>query len=358
MPVTRRIYNSKALYVSITGNAGQGGIITGQQLHRIQSDNHSWNRSLTDVNQYGNLAAIDRAQVNPPEIQLGFSYLLTDGTNESRIGFTTDGVTNAISGILNKQTDVKNYYVLLNENDDAANDSTTSDHFVYAFGNGFITNYSMNAAVGSFPTATVQVQALNVVYNSNSNGNTVPTIKTDGTKVTNLTYTLPTATSGTAGMPTALRYGDIEVSIPNVIGATFGGAGGAHIQSCTIDVPLSRTPLNRLGSRVPFSYEIDFPVTVTASITANVNDITTGNFADLVASCGAGTSDLSITIRECADAGQVGPIAMMYILKNATLDSQSYDGSIGPSDSVTLTFSSQLGAANDLSRGLFISGSA
>lgn len=367
MPAKNRvIYNQQALYVSSTAtgyhfSSGSSGSNLVSQLHRIQSASHEFSIPRTDVNQYGQLAAISREVIEAPSVTLNFSYLLTNGVNEKRMGLVIDGATSAISGILSKASDEKNYFVLTaGQGSDAANDADANrvNHNVYAFGNGFLSSYSIEAAVGSFPTANVTVEALNVNYNSNSSGNAIPGIIAEsGTAITDKLYTLPTATSGVAGMPTALRYGDITAVVPNIIGATTQGNGGAHIQSCTIDVPLSREPLNRLGSRFAFSREIQFPVTVSATITANVSDLTTGKLVDLISSCGSSTNDLSLTMRECATAGSTGPIAMKYTLKNATLNSESFDGSIGPSETVTLTFSSQIGAANDTVNGLFISGS-
>ena len=48
--------------------------------------------------------------------------------------------------------------------------------------------------------------------------------------------------------------------------------------------------------------------------------------------------------------------AMKFTLKGAKLDSQAFSSSIGANKSVDLTFSAQIGAAEDLTKGLFISG--
>lgn len=360
----RVIYNQKAVYAGpspATGfhfSSGNSGTNLVEQLHRIQSASHEWNIPKQDINQFGQLASISREIIEAPSVTLNLSYLLTNGVNESRLGLVTNGLVSCISGILSKASDEKNYFILTADaGDDAVNDTDRANHSVYAFGNGFLSNYSVEASVGNFPTASVTIEALNVNYLSNSSGLAIPALVAEsGTAITDKLFTLPVATSGTAGMPTALRYGDVSASIPNIIGPTMNGVGGAHIQSCSFDVPLSREPLNRLGSRFPFSREIQFPVTVTATITANLSDLTTGRLVDLVSACGQGQNDLSVTMRSCANVGSQGPIQLMYTLKNATIDSASFDSSIGPSESVTLTFSSQIGAANDVTNGLFISG--
>jgi hypothetical protein len=64
MARNRTIYNVMALFASagnnVTGNqSGANEII---QIPRVQSFDEDFSRTFTDVNQYGNLAAIDRLE--------------------------------------------------------------------------------------------------------------------------------------------------------------------------------------------------------------------------------------------------------------------------------------------------------
>jgi hypothetical protein len=356
MPRNRTIYNNQAVFVGPTPATGShaAGIV---QLHRIQSVSHGFELAREDVNQFGQLAAIDRIVLDSPTVNLDFSYFISNGVNESRLGFNIGGGVSAASGLLDGTEDEKNYFILTApEGLDAATDTNVGTHGVYAIGNGFISNYSAEASVGDIPTATVTVEGLNVNYNIGSSGQIIPAVNPeDGTDITAFTYTLPTAASGIAGQPTALAYGDITLSIPDLLGAKVAGNGKAHIQSFTLDLPIARTPLNRLGSRFAFKREIDFPVTATASITANVSDLTTGRLSNLVRDCSESVNNLIIVMKECDPLGAGAPV-MEYYLNNARLDSEAFDASIGPSESVTLTFSSQVSAANDTVNGVFMSG--
>ena len=58
-----------------------------EQLHRIQSCNYSFNIARTDVNQFGELAAIDRVVLESPTVALDFSYVLANFANEKKLGF-------------------------------------------------------------------------------------------------------------------------------------------------------------------------------------------------------------------------------------------------------------------------------
>ena len=56
-------------------------------LDRIQSINYNFNISRKDVNQFGNLAAIDKVIIDQPTVSLDFSYLQNSFNNEKELGF-------------------------------------------------------------------------------------------------------------------------------------------------------------------------------------------------------------------------------------------------------------------------------
>jgi hypothetical protein len=98
----RIIYQSEALYAGpapATGyhygtfTPGQGGSTNTpnentnlvKQLQRIQTANYSFTVDRTDVNQFGQLASIDRVILTNPTISLDFSYILANLINESNL---------------------------------------------------------------------------------------------------------------------------------------------------------------------------------------------------------------------------------------------------------------------------------
>lgn len=56
-------------------------------LDRVQNISYNFNIPRTDVNQFGNLAAIDRVIIDQPTVGLNFSYLQNGFKNEKEIGF-------------------------------------------------------------------------------------------------------------------------------------------------------------------------------------------------------------------------------------------------------------------------------
>jgi hypothetical protein len=365
MPRNRTIYNVLSLYASQVAATGiQTGVNAVRQLSRVQSFDEDFTRNFTDVNQFGNLAAIDRVEVEAPDVTASFSYYLTDGLNERLLGLTvpTSGAggfsaqTSIISGLLSKTTDEKNYYLLIADEGNDAAGYTLGRTGVIGIGNAFITSYTVNAAVGDIPTADVELEALNIrVYGQLQPGtlNDIPAVRaSDGQPITGLRFTLPQAASITgSAIPNALLPGDITFNPTGVLG--FSNTD-LKVQDFSLTVDLPRTPLNKLGSRFAFSREIDFPVTSTLEMTAEVGDLESGNLAELL--CSNADSDFTITMKAPA-CGGTGVAALTYLFKGAKLTSQSFSSSIGDNATMTATYEVQVGSPQQTDRGIFLSGS-
>lgn len=335
-------------------------------LYRIQSYDNSVNIARTDVNQFGELAAIDRIILEQPTVNLNFNYLAYSLHNERLLGFTisSGSQVSAISGILNKTEDEKNYWVKsVPEGNDVVGYTTKASEFAEGFGNGFITNYTAEGSVGNFPTVSLSVEALNYKIDNPATGYTPAINPTDGSTITNVYYALPgmaTNPTGTSITYSALRPGDVVVDLSAVDGtsAELGAdINDLKIQSYSISFDLARTPLQKLGSKYAFSKEINFPVTVQASFTAQIGDLQTGNLVNAIND----DSNFNVGIKiykpnTAASARTDAQVAAYYLLKNAKFDSQSSNAAIGDNRSVTMNFSSQLGGPQDLTKGLFLSG--
>ena len=383
----RVIYQSEALFVSHQYTGGKiVDIVNGthraagvgpdlgsgmfHQIHRVQSANYNFAINRQDVNQFGNLARIDTAVIEAPTVGLDFSYLITDGSNEDKLGITCSaGEISALSGILSN-TSGRNYHILtVSEGTDANSEllsstkATVNTSTVISIGNGYITNYSMNAAIGSVPTASVSVEGLNITADTAGTSLTTPAIDPANSVQGTATYKLPNPVSGVVG--DILRPGDMVISFGATEGSTQNATGviaqltdttsknAAHIQSFNIDVPLGRSVLNRLGNAFGFSREIDFPITVSVGVSAIVADLKRGNLFDELYD--TTKHDLCIAMKKPGTAGG-GDEQVRFQLKNVTLDSESYSSSIGDNKTVDLSFSATVGGPEDTTNGLFISG--
>lgn len=380
MPRNRIIYQSEAVYAGpapatgyhygtytpgIGGNSNIPEVNTNlvKQLSRIQTANYSFTVDRTDVNQFGQLAAIDRVILTNPTVSLDFSYINSNLANENILGFTiasgnSDSSISSISGFLNKTSDERNYFIRTTpEGTDTVGytDSSSANNGVIGIGNAFLTSYSAEGSVGNFPTTTINVEGLNMNFQNGISGNFVPAVNpTDGSALTNY-YQLAQAVQnvgvGSGSAISALRPGDITLSLNNTL-ASGVDVNTMNIQSYTLSFDLGRTPIQRLGNKFAFTREIDFPLTVTLSVDAQVTTMNAGNLANLVIDDSAKYNP-SITIKSPSDSTLT---MAKYILKGAKLNSQEYSSDIGSNKSVTLTFSAQVGGPQDTANGLFING--
>ncbi len=384
---TRANYKTHATHADAVAEGAP--IRTGvQQLRRVQSANYSFSINRQDVNQFGQLARIDSVPVDPPTVTLDFSYYLTNGVNERLLGMDVGGQKSALADKIvdgfkcgeEVGDDGHNFFILTTcEGHDAVNNTDMDDSKnVIALGNGYISNYSIEAAVGGMPTANVTVDGLNLQSYNGTKDLNVPAINTNyGIPVDGVEFSIPPAISGvlndSAGNLAAeaegwscLRPGDITMSF-----GTQGRAsefekmpddqppydytpGAAHIQSFSIDVPLSRSVLNRLGSPYGYARVVDYPVNVNVSVSAIMSDLKEGNVADLI--WDTEEHDLLFTLRE-PDPYGTGQKALEYRVKGALLEGESFSSSIGDNKTVDLTFTAQIGGPEDLARGIVISGS-
>ena len=366
MSRNRIIYQSEALYCGpdkpTAGYVDETGAAGPIQLQRIQNANYSFEITRQDVNQFGNLAAIDRVILDQPTVSLDFSYYVNNFFNEDKLGFAVnaDGVqyanlTSSIGDLLDKSADERNYYIrTVGEGSDASEntDQTEANNDVIAIGNGFLASYSTEGSIGDFPTASVTVEALNMAFDAGAGAVDaelpLPSVDpTTGEKVSNLFYGLGAAAkTSSTDTTTVLKPGDITLTIPTPDGGV--DISDAKLQSYTLSVDFNREPLQRLGNRFAFAREITFPVTVTMSVDALLGDLVTGNLADVLES----DKDYDLTV----ELGKGSNRHIAYVLKDAKLDSQEFTSTIGDNKSVSLNFSAQVGSTTELGVGLFFSG--
>jgi hypothetical protein len=381
MARNRIIYQSLALYAGQpTGASGVAAMHTGsetvKQLSRVQSWDSDFSRNFTDINQYGQLAAIDRIEVEAPTVNMSTSWYPTDGLNEKYIGLSVAAsgdtkVPSLLSGILTKETDEKNYFLTVANqgNDMVGYDKSTTG--VFGIGNCFLTSYSLEASVGNVPTASADFEALNfAVYSGIGSPLTgvggvitgglsaLPSINAEaGTKNTGW-FQIPAATenhqyAGYTGNFAVLRPGDITLTLGTGDSKGFLNTD-LKIQSFTISTDLGRTPIEKLGSRFPFSREIDFPITASLSVEAQAGDLADFNLSDLL--CETENRDISITLRKNSCGGS-GDAAMVAQIKGAKLLSENLSTSIGDNATVTFEFETSIGGPQETGKGIFLSGS-
>jgi hypothetical protein len=359
MSRNRQLYNTLSLMKGIvpssgfhfsSGNSGENYI---KQLQRVQSVTDDWSVERTPINQLGELGEIDRIITTPPTVNFSFDYFVADVSNERKMGFDISGTQSAIRLILNGTEDDSNFFVpVAPEGVDVRGYTGISQ--VYQLTNSYISSYSVQGQVGSPVTATANYQSLNWATSTGSINVPLRAINpTGGQLVQGINYTIPVGVSGLSNTVPALRPEGISVDIGN--GALGLSISDLKIQSFTFGFEIPRIDLTKLGSFFPYSKQINFPSSASASVTAYVGDLTESYLSSLL--CDDPSYDITITLRDPSCSG-LGADAVKYILKKAKLDSQSFsDQSVGAQAAqVTLNYSVQL-TASQTDRGAFISGS-
>ena len=358
MARNRVIYQSEALYVS--KNAGSTGANEHEQLTRVQSANYNFTINRQDVNEFGQLARIDSIVMDAPTVGVDLTYYPTDGFNESALGFSTGSGVQFASGHLVQDSGKNIYITTVAEGSDAAGTDGDGLKSVIGLDNAFLTDYTLDLSVGSLPTVSVALECSNINSTADATlsgsgshytGIALPSVNiTNGDVIVGNAVLPQTVQSGESNI-TALRPGDITVDIGALdnfaISDISGGNETIHVQSASLSVPLSRSPIQRLGTRFAYARTVDFPVNATLSVNAIVNEVTAQNLSTIIDD--ASFNNITLTLKDTN-----GTAKMIYTLKGCKLDSESFSSSIGSNKSVDLTFSTQIGGNNDTENGVFL----
>ena len=396
----RVIYQSESLFVaptgdwvgntavaSVSGSAGSPGVPgSGVQVHRVQSINYGFDVPRQDVNEFGKLARIDQVILESPTVSLDFTYYPETGVNERALGLFLSPASSGTAGssqvsalktMLNGKTDVKSYFIrtVAEGSDEIGKYVETSDQeSIIAIGNASITSYSFEASVGGFPTASVNAEGLNINILADpvaldGTGNKAATVNPETGANASDDFVLEKSEDGraasppatnqlTAKIPSALRPGDIVFT--NELSSTGDDnllkawdVSELKIQSVSASLDLGREDLMKLGSKFAFSKEVQYPVTCSMTVEANVSDMRDFDLASLIAD-DSNVWDAGFWIKNPDSA--TGKQAMKILIKGAKLDSESLSSSIGDNKSVTFNFTCQVGGPEDTANGLFIQG--
>jgi hypothetical protein len=376
MARNRVIYQSEALYVSKNINSTSSG--EHAQLRRVQSANYNFSIERQDVNQFGQLARIDALVLKSPTVSLDFTYYPTDGYNEKALGFYVQNTAkgditeaNFASGQMAGSSGQNFYIVTAEEGSDLntlTGDYALSGKAAIGIGNGYLSNYTFNASVGNLPTASVTIEGLNIKSadilgkTGNISGNFVLSPTIDPILGTELSITgripSPVEATGSNYIP-ALRPGDITLSFGDYTGvnatgapiATLAGADGINIQTASITLPLSRTPIERLGSRFAFARVVDFPIVATLNVSAILNEVEAKSVAQMLDD--NSKREITLTIGKPGSTDK----ALIFKFKGSQLQSESFSSSIGANKTVDLVFQTQVGGPTDTNNGIYLSGS-
>ena len=306
----RIIYQSQAVAIEQADPA-----ITQVTLMGVQSCNYGVEIAREDVNQYGQLGAIDKVIMDAPTCTTEVNYYC-GGFG----GATAEGAN--LSGLLRAAIESKTASVLV------ALDSTEGEDYVVDGGDvvvvlesGAMTSLSCDATVGGIPTNTLNFQGLDFRYSTNSGG--------DGVAVPGTTLAIATQTG-------------VQITLSDTTTATEY----TNFQTAGISFDLGTEVLRKLGdSSSPYYYAIvpTFPAQASINFESLAIDVgietVVSNLKQSAKSSTAvvtgGMTNVSVNV------GGTG-----YKLVNGTVDSHNFTSSVGDNVSLDATFNATIGGKN------------
>ena len=362
MARNRVIYQSEAVYSAPTGTTSLSNATN--SLRRVQSVNYNFSVNRTDINQYGELAAIDRLITQEPTVGVDINYYFeATGFNERALGFRTDAATGTstvtdhmLDYIISSGAnyDQKNIYILtstagIDANDTGAMASSSNYDGIIGIGNAFVNSWSLDAAVGAIPTVSVSFDAQNIVFTGGITSPVAPNpALIDGVDPLS-TVTLPSGAGlfNSATEISAIRPGDITLTLGTTATDNAPVLGFSEVdlkvQSVNVKLNMSREPLRKLGKMFAFSREISFPVTCTMSVNAIVSNAANAKLYTLFTTNGD-NSTYNCTLKlDGYLSGSSTPNSAYVILKGAKINSENITSAIGSNKSVAIELSAQIG---------------
>ena len=355
--MSRIIYNVEGLFVGPSGNnflnyAGGDShndysdtVINDnliKQLDRVQALSYDISIPHHQVTQLNTRSVVDRPIINPPEVSFSFSYLVSDVSNEAKMGlyvnhprfehpyegaplFSNNTGQSLISGFAEDDEtkdgfkDKKNFYLVVRSDKEDLNqtnndsltslevrdanglipptsvnigdppyhnphedivDMKSSGHNVIAFGNCYMTSYSTEASIGDFPRVDISYVSENVMFYTSGSGFATPTIETkSGTQISGVECVIPKMKA--RNPISVIRPGDIDFSVDS-----FSGLGidfnNLHLESYSINFDLPREAQTSLGYKFPISRKLNYTIPVQIGINGVVEKMSSGSLIDLV----------------------------------------------------------------------------
>lgn len=343
---------------SWSGQTGQNSL---KLLKRVQSSAISISNPVSRSKQIGSADFAFEKYITAPEISVDLSYFISDNSNELILGLNATGNEGFLKNLSATGQDRNLFFILTDENGEDAHDLTDMvGNDVFALGNAFLTNYGIQAEVGSIPQVSVSFSCLNMVFQSYSgtgaNGSAVPAItlyngnkSTEKYLLTGYNMNPSNYLSNQNIRATALQPGDIVLNMPQTImgGVRYSGNVPATINSLQISVPIERRDLLGFGSNYPYEKKLLYPIIGILSFNGTFDEAVTGDFSNIFSD--ENNYDFTFGLKKSD-----GTTGLKIDIFDARVESQSFDLSIGEN----MTFQSEFSFKIYPEDGMRLSGEA
>jgi hypothetical protein len=325
----------------------QGAGIPPIYIPSVQSVSTSTSVARQDVGRMGRFSPSKYRQAPlDPLINFNVEFVPTGYDVEEALGLlgTTSVVDNLVSGD-------SNYHMVDGKVEISEMVGGGANYGTINMISGVVTNYSFQSSVGDQPRTSFTVEFLDWGFDADT-AVVRPTIQEDF---------LP------------LRSRDIQLTLPDGIIGLDTTTNSPHVQSFSVNVPLPRTPLVRMGDRKPFSRELQSPIIATFQLSALVNNFENTTAYDGVTPAPSGDTlqqielvcgtylngNIDVDIYQPTCTGNQDFLLMRHHISNPYLDDISYSNSVGGYTTVEMTFSAPVSFDNSTDESNYkISGAA
>lgn len=385
-------------------------------FNRVQKADISVSVNRQDIKNLGSDSFLDRKIVSEPDITINFDYFLTDGHEESVLGFNIASGHQDVSGSIYKdlKEDKTAFLIIGEEPFDLTGYAAKPGKFkgctAIGLGNCYLTDYSISASVGSIAQASASMKCSNINYqcvdghtweeileaigaildqednnddnfirfqddgkivldgvdeNTQLKGLKMPSLDlvNKGAEITGTGLVFDPILYNSAAA--ALAPGGIKVNLENlnvggpILSGDFTGTcfnGHANIQSFNITVPFERENLYGFESMHAYGRKIKYPQLGNISFELTSSAFKSGEFFDIL--CDDREYKIEILLNNQCSFSCLGSANkdtfMKLIVDNAKFDNYTINNSIGGQAS---TVSCNFSFGMSQSEGFFMSGS-
>lgn len=340
-----KLVKSHNLGILVSPTPASGSYPSGvfNELENITSVDFSFSSKLEEIPQYGrntydyDVNTIDSANLN-------FSYYIYDFKNESAIGLNTEYSSGIFSNDINQYNNDRNFYLCAAPDSNDIKGTPVNQLKVFPFSNCFVSSYSATVEVGSYPTATVSIDALSIGSIPTGDVNQNPSIPLQ----TGNTFELP-AFSGSREGKVVVKPGDINVSLGHVSGLMYQ-LPFSCVQSFSLEVAPEREEIKYLAQRFPAERKIKFPIPFTVDLEVIPDRVYLSRLEDFV--CDKVPKYLNITFNSNKCSGK--QLLCGYSMRNLKLVSQNFNIPLNEDQTISLRWRGQLGSFNEQDNGVFL----
>lgn len=299
------------------------------EVPNLQSSNVSFNVQRTDVTRLAKFSPMPyRPSLQHPLVNFQAEFIPTGNNFEAAVGLTSP--QSLLQNLVKENYEFFPLRVKIREMFFEGQEHAQATMFIES---GALTNYSFQASVGQIPRVSFSVEGTDLGVNEAS--------FSVGTPNDDFPVVRPQ-----------------DITTPSLTG--IFGVQEAHVQSFSVNVPLPRTPLYKLGEKKPFARKLQAPVIATIQFNAIMSDFSATTQGTGVATsntdqmnnltCGQRMpQDLEFTIyrASCNVSGEKTNQLIKFTAKKPYLDSWTVSNSVGGYTSVDVQLSVPVSPVDD-----------